>query len=136
MAGMLVPGLRLLPPGAWEIVFAGAVAWFTWQAIRAGRSGPAGWGAAGHWLPRLTESGAMLFMLLAVPAVPAAGHAVARMGGSRGEGGLGVLAFLLVVVLSAYAGRAADRLTAPCDPAPAPRLAGCSPVAAPTTMWC
>jgi hypothetical protein len=38
MAGMLLPRLRTLPAGAWDIVFAAAAAWFGWRAIRAHRA--------------------------------------------------------------------------------------------------
>ena len=34
MAGMLVAGLRTLPAGMWEGVFAAGAAWFGWQTLR------------------------------------------------------------------------------------------------------
>jgi hypothetical protein len=39
MAGMLVPGLSVLPENAWAVVFGIAVAWLGWHAARSGVAG-------------------------------------------------------------------------------------------------
>jgi hypothetical protein len=71
MAGMLVPSLGLLPGVMWEAAFAAVAGWFAWRAIRARRRDGARTPPPGHYLPHLMESGAMLYMLAAVPAAQA-----------------------------------------------------------------
>jgi hypothetical protein len=110
MAGMLVPSLRSLPDGAWEVVFAAALGWFGWRLIRAGH----GRGDRAVVVPHLVASGVMLYMFLAVsPAgtVPAAAGTV--MGGqSAGTIRFPVLALVFAVALLGYAVRVTDRLPA------------------------
>lgn len=114
MAGMLVPGLHVLPDGAWAVVFAAGAAWFggrmllSWAA--AGRhpeapARPGGW----HHGPHLLASLAMLYMLLA--ARTAAGGEPGAMGmGGSGAGRSPTLALLLTLGLLACVIWTTDRL--------------------------
>ena len=62
MAGMLVARLRIVPPAAWEAVFAAGAAWFAWQFVRSrGRTPASPWRCA-HPAPHLVECAAMLYM--------------------------------------------------------------------------
>ena len=147
MAGMLVPSLGLLPGVMWKVAFAAAAGWFASRAIRARRRHGARTPPPGHYLPHLMESGAMLYMLAAVPAARAAGAMAAGMGGPGG--GFGAGAFVFALFLLGHAVWTADRLTALRAPAPgppvtglpvtgppplAPRLAGCRQIAVSITM--
>ncbi len=69
MAGMLVSGLRTLPAGMWEGVFAAGAAWFGGQTLRARRKTTASspWRCL-HATPHLVECAAMLYMFLLLPA--------------------------------------------------------------------
>jgi Domain of unknown function (DUF5134) len=148
MAGMLVPSLGLLPGVMWKVAFAAAAGWFASRAIRARRRDGARTPPPGHYLPHLMESGAMLYMLAAVPAARAAGATAAGMGGPGG-GGFGAGAFVFALFPLGYAVWTADRFTALRAPAPgppvtgspvtgppvlAPRLAGCCQIAVSVTM--
>ena len=123
MAGMLVPSLGLLPGGMWKAAFAAAAGWFASRSIRARRRAAARTPPLGHYLPHLTESGAMLYMLVAVPAARAAGVTAADMGGPGG-GGFGAGAFVFALFLLGYAVWTADRFTALRAPAPGPPVTG------------
>jgi hypothetical protein len=148
MAGMLVPSLGLLPGVMWKAAFAAAAGWFASRAIRARRRAAVRTPPPGHYLPHLMESGAMLYMLAAVPAARAAGATAAGMGG-LGGGGFGAGAFVFALFLLGHAVWTADRFTALRAPAPgppvtgspvtgppilAPRLAGCCQIAVSITM--
>jgi hypothetical protein len=115
MAGMLVPSLGLLPGVMWKAAFAAAVGWFASRAIRARRRDGARTPPPGHYLPHLMESGAMLYMLAAVPAARAAG------------------AFVFALFPLGYAVWTADRFTALRAPAPGPPVTG-SPVTGPPPL--
>jgi hypothetical protein len=141
MAGMLVPSLGLLPGVMWKAAFAAAAGWFASRAIRARRRDGARTPPPGHYLPHLMESGAMLYMLAAVPAARAAGATAAGTGG-LGGGGFGAGAFVFALFLLGHAVWTADRFTALRAPGPsvtglpvtgppplAPRLAGCRQIA-------
>ncbi len=137
MAGMLVPSLDLLPAGMWEPAFGAAAVWFAWRASRPRRRDGARTRPAGHCLPHLVESGAMLYMLAAVPIAGAARTTAGGMAGSAG--GFGSGAFILALFLLGYAVWTADRLTAARAPAAgppmlAPRVAGCCQMAVSITM--
>ncbi|MBO0816385.1 MAG: DUF5134 domain-containing protein [Actinobacteria bacterium] len=141
MAGMLVPSLGLLPGVMWKAAFAAAAGWFASRAIRARRRDATRTPPPGHYLPHLMESGAMLYMLAAVPAARA-GATVAGMGGPGG--GFGAGAFVFALFLLGHAVWTADRFTTLRAPAPglpvtgppplAPRLAGCRQIAVSVTM--
>jgi len=128
MAGMLVPSLGLLPGVMWKAAFAAAAGWFASRAIRARRRDGARTPPPGHYLPHLMESGAMLYMLAAVPAARAAGVTTAGMGGPGG-GGFGAGAFVFALFLLGYAVWTADRFTALRAPAPGPPVTGPPPLA-------
>lgn len=61
MAGMLVPRLRLLWTGGWEIIFAAGAAAFAWRIVRAARPGAPH--RPSHDAQHLLSCGAMLYML-------------------------------------------------------------------------
>jgi len=110
MAGMLVPRLRSVPDGAWEVVFAAALGWFGWRLIRAGR----GHGDRAAVAPHLVASGVMLYMLLAItPAgtVPAAAGTVMAVP-PAGAIRFPVLALGFAAGLFGYAIWVTDRLPA------------------------
>jgi hypothetical protein len=132
MAGMLVPSLGLLPGVMWKAAFAAAVGWFVSRAIRARRRDGARTPPPGHYLPHLMESGAMLYMLAAVPAARAAGATAAGMGG-LGGGGFGAGAFVFALFPLGYAVWTADQFTALRAPAPGPPVTG-SPVTGPPPL--
>ena len=129
MAGMLVTGLRFLPVGIWEAVFAAAAGWFGWRFVRVRRGAPLSQWRCPQPVPHLVECGAMLYMYLAVPAV-----AVAAKGAAGGMGAMdagrarfSVLALVLALFMLGYVARVSDRLTAR-----APALALSVPVPAAT----
>jgi hypothetical protein len=114
MAGMLVTGLRFLPIGIWEAVFAAAAGWFGWRFVRVRRGTPLSQWRCPQPGPHLVECGAMLYMYLAVPAV-----AVAAKGAAGGMGGMSAtgsrfsfLALVLALFMFGYVVRVGDRLTA------------------------
>ncbi len=110
MAGLLTPWIGLRPAGLWTglwaVVFAAATGWFAWRA------GLAWWLArrpvpsAGHRLPHLIMSGAMVYILLA-------GHAAVSAPGAA-TGGTGarfpLLAIILAQFMAGYVLWATDRL--------------------------
>ena len=107
MAGMLVPGLGILPDVAWEVVFALLAAWFVVRVIADASTSGVRALAGGHCAPHLVHSGSMLYMFLAA-SLPAA-----RAGGMGGmPGGPGsvtmalshpTLALVFAFVLVGYA---------------------------------
>jgi len=114
MAGMLVTGLRFLPVGIWEAVFAAAAGWFGWRFLKVRRGAPLSQWRCPQPVPHLVECGAMLYMYLAVPAV-----AVAAKGAAGGMGGMSatgsrfsVLALVLALFMFGYVAWVGDRLTA------------------------
>jgi len=146
LAGMLVPRIGLRPAGLWTAlwaaVFAAAAGWFAWRA------GLAWWLArrpappAGHYLPHLIMSGAMIYVLLA------AGHGAAGSAPGAAMGGTGarfpVLAIAAAQFMAGYVLWAAGRLpalapvrdwqsAAPASAVPrpplSPRLAACCTIA-------
>ena len=79
MAGILVPGLSILPNAVWAAAFAVVTAWFAWCLWRENR----GRGAAvahGPYAPHLVQSAAMLYIFAALTGPSAAG--------SSGTGGM------------------------------------------------
>lgn len=127
MAGMLAGGLRLLPSAAWAVVFAAGAAWFAWQVGRAHLSQRAGGGAqasaaaggtGGHRLhhgPHLIMCGAMVYMLLAIPAAAGSGSMSGGMSGTGTGGGaassqLTIFTFIFAAFFCGYAVWEIDRL--------------------------
>jgi len=115
MAGMLVPGLSVLPDGVWMVIFGIAAAWFGWRAVRA-RGFAAAVGSPFRLpVPHLIECVAMLYMLLPVhnpqPAHGQAGVAMGGMGAPAGPGGsFLVLAVVLALFMLGYIVWTTDRL--------------------------
>ena len=89
MAGILVPGLSILPNAVWEVVFAVMTAWFVWCLWRESRGRGAGAVAHGHYVPHLVQSAAMLYVFAALPglSVEGSGVSVSGTGGMSGMGG-------------------------------------------------
>ncbi|HUD35361.1 MAG TPA: DUF5134 domain-containing protein [Streptosporangiaceae bacterium] len=114
MAGMLVTGLRTLPAGAWEVVFAALAGWFGWRVLSEARSGLAWW-RGGHYLPHLVHSLAMLYAFLALtPAGSGPASSMARMGAGAAAMGtlrLPTLAFGFAAVLAVFAIWDLDRVS-------------------------
>jgi len=139
MAGQLVPSLRTLPDGAWEIVFGVMTAWFGYRVARDAQVSGVRALAGGHCAPHLVHAAAMLYMFVAVsaPAVHGAGG-MGGMGGSlssMGTLGLPFLALLFTLALVGYSIWDLDQLSGPGTsghyslpvapmPAPGPVLAG------------
>lgn len=98
MAGTLVPSLRTLPDAAWEAVFGVLTAWFGYRLARDARASGARALAAGHCVPHLVHSAAMLYMFLAFP-------------GSMGMLDYPALAFAFAFILAAYSVWDLDQLS-------------------------
>jgi hypothetical protein len=106
MAGMLTPGLRTLPGGAWAVICGLLTAWFgcaLWREAR-GRGVPAL--AAGHHAPHLLHGAAMLYTFLALT-VPPAGAVAGAMPVLR----LPALALIFALLLAGYTVRDLDLLS-------------------------
>ena len=127
MAGMLVPGLRVLWAGGWEIVFGVSGIVFLWRMARSfaarRRAGPAPLRA--HDGQHLLGCSAMLYMLTATVPASAAGRDLAA-GAMSGRTGLPVLALILAMALLGCVVWTADKITAM---APVAALAGMGTVA-------
>ena len=113
MAGMLVPGVRLVPDNVWIAAFGIGAAWFGWHAVRAhGRVLP-GLSRCRHPAPHLVECAAMIYMLLlahgAAPGGP--GMAMAGMGASGSPQAFPALAVILALFMLGYIVWTTDRLT-------------------------
>ena len=126
MAGMLVSGLRTLPTGAWEGVFAAGAAWFGGQTLRARRGAPLSSWRCLHAAPHLVECASMLYMFLLLPASAARATAadVASMTASSNASRFSFLALPAALFLLGYVVWLGDRLTVH---APALALAGPRP---------
>jgi hypothetical protein len=116
MAGMLAPGLRTLPNGAWEAVFAGMTAWFAYRVVRDAKVSGVRALAGGHCAPHLIHAGAMLYMFVAVVTRAAHGPGMTGMGG--GLSGMGTLdlpflAFVFALALIGYGVWDLDQLSGP-----------------------
>jgi hypothetical protein len=134
MAGMLVTGLRSLPAGMWEGVFAVGACWFGWRMVQARRGAARSPWRCLHPVPHLVECAAMLFMLAVLPASLAVRSASAGMSGMTvpaTESRFSFLALVLALFMFGYVAWVGDRLTLR---TPAPALASQrSPADAPVT---
>ena len=120
MAGMLVTSLRTLPAGVWAAVFAAAAVWYAWQIARSYQA-DAGSGQRAvntahrhHHLPHLAMSGAMVYMLLAAPAMMSSGGGTTGamgMGGSSAGAHFPLLALVLTLALVSFVIWDTDRLS-------------------------
>jgi hypothetical protein len=141
MAGQLVPGLRTLPDGAWEVVFGVMTAWFGYRVARDAQVSGVRALAGGHCAPHLVHAGAMLYMFVALSAPAAHGSGgMDGMGGTGGLSGMGTLglpflALVFALLLVGYSIWDLDQLSGPGTsghyslpvarvPAPGPVLAG------------
>jgi hypothetical protein len=86
MAGILLPGLSILPNAVWEVVFAVMTAWFVWRLCR-GRGAAAV--AHGQCAPHLVRSAAILYVFaaLAGPSAAGSGMSMSGPGGMSGMAG-------------------------------------------------
>jgi hypothetical protein len=89
LAGILVPGLSILPDAAWEVVFAVVTAWFAWCLWRESRGRGAAAVARGRYAPHLVQSAAMIYVFaaLAGPSAAGSGLSVSGTGGMSGMAG-------------------------------------------------
>jgi len=90
MAGMLASGLHTLPNNVWVAIFVAMTVWFAWRVYADSRGRTVGALAAGHHLPHLVHSAAMVYMFAAVTAGSSTGGA-GMAGGMGGMGGMGTL---------------------------------------------
>jgi Domain of unknown function (DUF5134) len=117
MAGMLVVGLRTLPADAWAVVFALAAAWYVWQIVPRSRTRLFGDGREQqlaaehrhHHVPHLAMCCAMVYMLLAAPAIASAARGSGSMGMSATH--FPLVALMLALVLVAFVVWDTDRLS-------------------------
>ncbi|MFZ0165750.1 MAG: hypothetical protein WAL12_19400 [Trebonia sp.] len=113
VAGLLVPGLSILPNAAWEVAFAVMTAWLAWRLWLESRGRGAAM-ARGHYATPLVQSAAMLYIFAAQ-----AGQSVSSTGGMAGmagwsSGGLPALraptlALIFALLLVAFAVHDLDR---------------------------
>lgn len=118
MAGILVPGLRILPNAAWEVAFAVLTAWLAWRLWQESRGHDTAVGRTavgrGRYAPPLVHSAAMfyLFAALAAPSVPGPGG-MSGMGGWSSSGlptlHAPPLALIFTLLLIAFAVHDLDR---------------------------
>jgi len=111
MAGMFLPQLRLLPSVVWAVIFGAAAIWFTGGALHVR------WAAARQWqcrfpVPHLVECMAMLYMLLALPAVQRTpGMTMPGMGSSpSASAAFPALALVLALFMLGYLLWTTDRI--------------------------
>jgi Domain of unknown function (DUF5134) len=123
MAGLLVPGLSILPNAVWEVVFAVMTAWLAWRLWQESRGRGAAM-ARGHYAPPLVHGAAMLYMFaaLAAPSVSGTGG----MSGMAGWSSSGLpalrapaLALIFALLLIAFTVHDLDRLPSGSAPAAA-----------------
>jgi hypothetical protein len=164
MAGMLVPRLRLMWSGGWEIIFAASAVLFGWRIARAARArrvrdGGVRAGCQSHDAQHLLGCGAMLYMLvfLAPHAAPIASLHSAAPGMLGPAAPESAVPLVLAVALLGCVVRTADRMSsiapvaelvarqsrrvvgpgaaAPARPVPlSPRLSACCEIATGMTM--
>jgi Domain of unknown function (DUF5134) len=111
MAGMLVPGLHLLPGRVWAAAFGAGAAWFGWHALRTRGPVPPGVSRCRYPVPHLVECVAMIYMLLPVRRPPSGGPGMAMAGMSASSPGFPALAIILVLFMLGYIVWTTDRLT-------------------------
>jgi hypothetical protein len=112
MTGMLVPRLRVLPPGGWETLFAAGAALFLWRTARTARAAGQRAGAAhrpAHDLQHVLGCGAMMYMLAAMAGAGAGRDAAAAA--MSGAAGSSALALVMAVALFGCVVWNADRIS-------------------------
>jgi hypothetical protein len=125
MAGILLPGLSILPNAAWEVIFAVMTAWFVWCLWRESRRHGAAAVVRGHYAPYLVFSAAMLYIFAALPGLPAGGSGMSMSGtggmsGMAGGSSAGIpvlhaptLALIFALLLVAFTVHDLDRRAVP-----------------------
>jgi Domain of unknown function (DUF5134) len=123
MAGIVLPGLSILPNAAWEAIFAVMMAWFIWCLWRESRGRAAATVASGHYVPHLVGSAALLYLFaaLAGPSAEGSGLSMSGTGGISGmawgsSGGTptlhaSMLALIFALLLIAFTVHDLDRRT-------------------------
>jgi hypothetical protein len=114
MAGMLRPGLSLLPGTVWEAVFGAAAAWFAYRAVRSRlpRDDAASRWRCSHPVPHLVECAAMIYMLGVLPGSWPGWPGRAMAMPAMGEGGsLSALAVILALFMIGFVFWTADQIT-------------------------
>jgi hypothetical protein len=111
MAGMLVPALRVLWAGGWEVIFGAATVWFGWLAVREYRSRAALGRFRPHHVQHVLGCAAMVYMFAAVTTA-AKGAAGSGMSGMGGAARFPTLALVFALALFGYVVWTADRLPA------------------------
>ncbi len=128
MAGMLVPGLRLVPGNVWAAVFGIGAAWFGWHALRTRGQVWPGLSRCRYPVPHLVECAAMIYMLLPVHGSPSGGPGMAMPGmgaASSPQQSFPALAVILALFMLGYIVWTTDRLTSrTAQPKTAPSRAG------------
>jgi hypothetical protein len=76
LAGILLPGLSILPHVAWEVIFGFMTAWLAWCLWQSRGHGV----ASGHYGPHLAYSAALLYLFAALAAPSAAGSGLSMSG--------------------------------------------------------
>lgn len=115
MGGMLVPGLRIVEPGAstttWTIVWILVTLWFAVTVVRDSQEPGPRRRFAGHHVPHLVMSAAMIYMLAAPLGMTQASGAkgMSGMGGSGGLVPWPTLDALFLVFMAGYAVVVLDR---------------------------
>jgi len=108
MAGMLVPDLRVLPAGGWEVIFGAGTVWFGWQAIREYRDRVTLGRFRPHHAQHALGCAAMVYMFTAVTKAAKAASGAGMGGAARYP----TLALVLAMALFGYVIWTADRLPA------------------------
>lgn len=114
MAGMLAPGLAVVPGSAWDVIFGLLTAWFGYRVLRDASASGVRALPGGRCAPHLVHSAAMLYMLLALASRPAGeGSGMSAMGGAGRPAMLQdpALAVAFALVLVGYSIRDLDQLS-------------------------
>ena len=113
VAGLLVPGLSILPNAAWEVAFAVMTAWLAWRLWLESQGRGAAM-ARGHYAAPLVQSAAMLYIFAALAAQSVSG--TGGMAGMAGWSSSGLpalhaptLALIFALLLLAFAVHDLDR---------------------------
>jgi hypothetical protein len=130
VAGVLLPGLSILPHAAWAVIFAVMTAWFAWCLWRENGGRGAAAMASGHYAPHLAASAALLYLFTALAGPSAAGSGLS-MSGTDGVSGMAwgssggtptlhapTLALIFALLLVAFTVRDLDRRARPVAPRP------------------
>lgn len=125
MAGMLEPNLTLVPSTAWIVIFSGSAIWFAARSLGV-LARPGAIGGLGHRAPLVLSSGAMVYMLWAMPtwsglaALICGAHMVGMTSSGMTPAKLPALGLILALLLFGEAVLLSDRCfrrgSPPADP--------------------